>query len=686
MDDKGNLKGKSDIMFKRTIKPSETISHCQTSSEALIVSLNEKGKPDLAFISQLTGFDKEKILSDLKGTLYRIPHTDEYQTADEYLSGNVREKLFIAENAVTGDESYRDNVNALKEVQPRDLTAGEVKVILGATWISPEYINDFIYEIFQPSYYSSIRVSYSEATGRWYISNKSTSHSVLVDNVYGTEDINAYHLLEQALNFKKVKIYDTQTDSEGNKIRVYNHKKTTLAEQKQESIKSKFEEWIFKDATRRTALLRKYNDTFNCIRNRTYDGSHLTLPNANPEITLRPHQLNAIARIMYGGNSLIAHPVGAGKGFVMIASVMEAKRIGLCNKPVIVVPSHIVGQMANDFFKLYPSANILVASKEDFTPTKRKIFCSRIATGDYDAVIMGQTQFEKIPLSVERRMQYIQEEIDNTVDALQEVKEQRGERFTIKQLEIKIKSLKKQFEDLENSEKKDDTLSFEDTGIDMMMIDEAHAYKNLGVFTKMSGVAGIGTSSSQRAFDMFLKIRYTGNVHFFTATPVSNTLTEMYVLQKYLQYDTLEKAGILNFDSWASTFGQAVTDLELSPEGNKFRERTRFCKFHNLPSLITMLREVMDSVSKEELNLPVPKAVYENVVADPSDEQLEMNKELVQRAEEVRKGTVDPSEDNMLLITTDGRKYSIDARIINPALPDFENSIANKSVKNIFNI
>ena len=694
IDEDGNLKRKSDIFFKRTIKPYIPVTHAETAIEALAVSMNERGKVDIEFISELTGFGQDKVISDLKGVIFAVPGKDEYQLADEYLSGNVRDKLFVAKNAAESDSKYADNVKPLDRVQPADLSAAEVNVRLGATWIDPKYIEDFIFDVFNPNQYvrDSIKVYYSKYTSKWSISGKGKDTGILSNNTYGTKEYNAYYLLEQALNLKSVKVYDSKTDAKGKTIKIFNPAKTALAQKKQEKIHQKFEEWIFSDPQRRNDLLRTYNDTFNNIRNRQYDGSHLIFPGMNPEITLLPHQVNAIARTLYGGNTLLAHVVGAGKTFEMIAGAMEAKRIGLCNKSLFVVPNHLTEQMGADFLRLYPAANILVATKNDFAATKRKEFCSRIATGDYDAVIIGHSQFEKIPVSTQRQQAFIQNEIDEILLSIDEVKFQNGENFTIKQLESERKKLEKKLKDLYENNNKDDVVTFEQLGIDRLFVDEAHKFKNLFIRTKMTRVAGITSSSANKSSDLLMKCRYideiTGGrgIVFATGTPVSNSMSELYTIQRYLQFDTLKKLGFSNFDAWASTFGATVTASELAPEGKKYREKTRFSKFYNLPELMSIFKVCADIQTADMLNLPVPKANFTTVIAKPSDYQKNFVDKCGKRADLVRNGDVEPTVDNMLKITTDGRKLAVDQRIIDPTQPDFSGSKVNKCVDNVFDI
>lgn len=692
LDEDGKLKCKSDIFYKRTIKPYIPVTHTETSVEALAVSLNERGKVDIEYMAELTGFEQEKVIADLTDIIYPVPGKDEYQTADEYLSGDVRTKLFIAKSVAENDSKYKGNVVALENVQPKDLSAAEVKIRLGATWVDTKYIKQFIDEVFQPGYITfKINVTYSEYTSKWNITSKNSDTSFLARNTYGTKDYNAYQLLELALNLKTPKVYDIK-EIDGQEVKVFNSKKTTLARKKQEKIQDKFEEWIFADPQRRNELLRKYNDTYNSIRNRTYNGSHLTFPGMNPEITLRPHQVNAIARTLYGGNTLLAHVVGAGKTFEMIASAMEAKRIGLCNKSLFVVPNHLTEQMGADFLTLYPSANILVATKNDFSTNKRKEFCSRIATGEYDAVIIGHSQFEKIPVSLERQQTFIQEEIDEIINAIAEAKAQNGDNFTIKQLEGEKKKLENKMKNLYADKSKDDVVTFEQLGVDRLFVDEAHKFKNLYIRTKMTNVAGITSSSADKSADLLMKCRYideaTGGkgIVFATGTPVSNSMSELYTMQRYLQFDTLKKLGFAHFDSWASNFGTTVTASELAPEGKKYREKTRFAKFFNLPELMNIFRECADIQTADMLNLPVPKAEFKTVVAKPSEEQRNFVDECGNRADRVRSASVDPRVDNMLKITTDGRKLAVDQRIVNPELPDFEHSKVNMCVNNVFDI
>ena len=687
IDDDGNFIRKADIFTKRTVNAIKVITHTDNTVDALAVSLNEKGVVDIDYMAQLTDYSTEKVISDLKGVIYRVPNSDMYQTADEYLSGNVREKLFVAKNAAANDDSYKDNVIALEAVQPKDLEAGEVNVRLGATWIKPEYIKRFIIEVLKPAIYNypNIEVHYNKITTKWTILGKGADLNTLSTEVYGTKYISAYYLLEKALNLKTdIKIYENK---------VINEQKTTVARKKQEKLCEKFQEWIFSDPQRRRDVMRTYNDTFNSIRNREYDGSHLNFPGINPEIKLRPHQVNAVARTIYGGNSLLAHVVGAGKTFEMVASAMEAKHIGLCNKSLFVVPNNIVGQLGADFMRLYPTANILVATKADFEKNKRKEFCSRIATGDYDAVIIAHSQFEKIPVSKQRKIAFLENEKSEILEAIREAKSLRGERLTVKQLVSAQKRIDKQLSDLYDlDEKKDDVVTFEQLGVDRLYVDEAHKFKNLQIRTKMTNVAGITSSSAEKSADLLMKCRYIDEIThnkgivFATGTPVSNSMSELYTMQRYLQNDTLKKLGFSSFDAWASTFGNTVTALELAPEGKGFREKTRFSKFYNLPELMSIYREVADIQTADMIKLPVPEYNIETVVAKPSQQQRAYVENCAERADRVRNRMVDPTEDNMLKITTDGRKLAVDQRLVDPTLPDYAGSKVNLCVDRVYNI
>ena len=696
LDEEKQLKRKADIFTKRTIKPHEVVTSVDTPSEALALSISEKACVDLEYMQQLTGMDESSLIDGLQGVIFRDPVKSEWQTADEYLSGNVRQKLREAEQAASADPAYLPNVEALRSSQPKDLDASEIEVRLGATWIDQKYIQQFMEETFEPPYYlrRSIQVHFSPFTAEWSITGKSQpSHSdVNAYMTYGTERANAYRILEDTLNLRDVRIYDTVTDPDGKERRVLNSKETTLAQQKQQAIKDAFSEWIWKDPDRRQELVTRYNELFNSNRPREYDGSHITFSGMNPEIHLREHQLNAVAHILYGGNTLLAHEVGAGKTFEMVAAAMESKRLGLCHKPMFVVPNHLTEQWASEFLRLYPSANILAATKKDFEPKNRKKFCARIATGDYDAIIIGHSQFERIPVSMERQERLLREQIEEVTEGIEELKSSRAERFTIKSMERTKKGLETKLKKLLESGRKDDVVTFEELGVDRLYVDEAHAFKNLFLYTKMRNVAGLSTTDAQKSSDMLLKCRYidelTGGkgVVFATGTPVSNSMTELYTMMRYLQHDTLQKKGLAHFDCWASTFGETTTAIELAPEGTGYRARTRFAKFFNLPELMTLFKEVADIKTSDQLHLPVPEAVYHNVVAQPTEIQQAMVQELSERAAKVHAGAVDASVDNMLRITTDGRKLGLDQRIINPDLPDDPSSKVNMCVDNIYRI
>ncbi len=703
VDEDGKLKSKADMFTKRTIKPERRVTSVDTPSEALAISIGERGKVDLPFMAQLLGTPEEydTIMTELQGVIFKDPmgpDTPEvgWQTADEYLSGDVRSKLRIAEMATKQDASYRINVEALKKAQPKDLDASEIDVRLGATWIDPAYIQQFMQETFETPYYlrRAIEVKFSEMTAEWRISGKSAPsyNDVAAYMTYGTDRANAYRILEETLNLKDIRIYDIIEDPDGKQKRVLNKKETTLAQQKQQAIKDAFRDWIWKDPRRRDALVTKYNELFNSTRPREYDGSHIRFGGMNPDITLREHQRNAIAHVLYGGNTLLAHEVGAGKTFEMAASAMESKRLGLSQKSMFVVPNHLTLQWANEFLRLYPSAKLLVATKKDFETANRKKFCARIATGDYDAVIIGHSQFERIPLSAERQERQLREQIDEIEGAIAELKYQRGENFTIKQMEKTRKSLEARLDKLLAADKKDDVINFEQLGVDRLFVDESHAFKNLFLYTKMRNVAGLSTSEAQKSSDMFMKCRYmdeiTGGrgVVFATGTPVSNSMTELYTVMRYLKYGTLQQKNLTHFDSWASTFGETTTAIELAPEGTGYRARTRFAKFFNLPELMNMFKEVADIKTSDQLNLPVPDAKFETVVVQPSEHQRDMVAELSERAAAVHAGIIDPSEDNMLKITTDGRKIGLDQRLMNPLLPDDPNSKLNACVGNILRI
>jgi len=702
IDEDGRLERKADMFTKRTIKPHKAVDTVDTASEALAVSISERACVDMAYMSELTGKTGDELAAELQGVIFRVPGqvekdgTPHYVTADEYLSGNVRRKLRQAQRAAQQDPSFAVNVEALTAAQPKDLDASEIEVRLGATWIDKEYIQQFMYETFDTPFYlqRNIEVNYSSFTAEWQITGKSSvsQNNVAAYTTYGTSRANAYKILEDSLNLRDVRIYDTIEDADGKERRVLNAKETTLAAQKQQAIRDAFKDWIWKDPDRRQALVRQYNEEMNSTRPREYDGGHITFGGMNPAITLREHQKNAIAHVLYGGNTLLAHEVGAGKTFEMVAAAMESKRLGLCQKSLFVVPNHLTEQWASEFLRLYPSANILVTTKKDFETHNRKKFCARIATGDYDAIIMGHSQFEKIPISRERQERLLQEQIDEITEGIAEVKYSGGERFTVKQLERTKKSLEARLEKLQAESRKDDVVTFEQLGVDRLFVDEAHNYKNLFLYTKMRNVAGLSTSDAQKSSDMFAKCRYmdelTGNrgVIFATGTPVSNSMTELYTMQRYLQYDRLQELSMTHFDCWASRFGETTTALELAPEGTGYRARTRFSKFFNLPELMNLFKEVADIKTADQLHLPTPEVEYHNIVAQPTEQQQEMVKALSERASLVHSGTVDPSQDNMLKITSDGRKLGLDQRIINQALPDEPGTKVNQCVANIMQI
>ena len=702
LDEDGRLERKADMFTKRTIKPHEAVTTVDTASEALAVSISEKACVDMAYMEQLTGKTGEELADELRGVIFRVPGqtepdgTPHYVTADEYLSGNVRRKLRQAQRAAEQDPVFAVNVEALTAAQPKDLDASEIEVRLGATWIDKEYIQQFMYETFDTPFYlqRSIEVRYSAFTAEWQISGKNAvgQRDVAAYTTYGTNRANAYKILEDSLNLRDVRIYDTVEDADGKERRVLNAKETTLAAQKQQAIREAFKDWIWRDPERRQALVRQYNEEMNATRPREYDGSHIVFGGMNPSITLREHQKNAIAHVLYGGNTLLAHEVGAGKTFEMVGAAMEAKRLGLCQKSLFVVPNHLTEQWASEFLRLYPSANILVTTKKDFEKHNRKKFCARIATGDYDAIIMGHSQFEKIPISKERQERLLHEQIWEITEGIAEVEASGGERFTVKQLERTKKSLEARLEKLQAEGRKDDVVTFEQLGVDRLFVDEAHNYKNLFLYTKMRNVAGLSTTDAQKSSDMFAKCRYmdeiTGSrgVIFATGTPVSNSMTELYTMQRYLQYDRLQELGMAHFDCWASRFGETVTALELAPEGTGYRARTRFSKFFNLPELMNLFKEVADIKTADQLHLPTPQVEYHNVVAQPTDIQKEMVKTLSERASEVHRGSVDPSVDNMLKITSDGRKLGLDQRIINRMLPDEPGTKVNQCVDNIMQI
>lgn len=698
IDGEGNFVGKADIFSKRTIKAKKKVLQVDTPDEALILSIQDKAKVDLDYMQQLCKIDKEEIINSLEGVIFKVPdyeNTNNWVTADEYLSGNVREKLKVAEQFAKEDSSFNINVEKLKEVIPKDLTASEIGIKLGSTWIPPEIIRKFIFELLDtPSYNRwDIHVKYSNITAEWYIDGKSNDrNNVKAYTTYGTSRINAYKIIEQTLNLKDVKIFDTFIDDEGRKQRVLNRKETAIACSKQDAIKEAFLNWVWEDPERRNHLVRLYNDKFNCIRPREYDGSHIDFVGMNPEIKLRTHQLNAVAHVLYGNNTLLAHEVGAGKTFEMVASAMESKRLGLCNKSLFVVPNHIIEQFASEFLQLYPSANILVATKKDFETKNRKKFCSRIATGEFDAVIIGHSQFERIPMSIERQIALLEEQISDITKGIASEKNNRGENYTIKQMEKTRKSLETRLEKLHKEERKDDVVTFEELGVDKLFVDEAHNYKNLFLYTKMRNVGGIAQTEAQKSSDLFMKCRYLDEITggkgsvFATGTPVSNSMAELYTMQRYLQYTGLKENSLEHFDNWASTFGETVTAIELAPEGTGYRAKTRFAKFHNLPELMSMFKEVADIQTAETLNLPTPEFENINVVVKPSEIQQEMVKALGERAEKIRAGTVDATEDNMLKITNEGRKLALDQRLMNPLLPDSESSKVNSCAENVYRI
>lgn len=696
LDDDGKLQRKADMFTKRTIKQHKTVTSADTASEALTVSIGERAKVDLPFMAQLSGKTESELIKELRGVIYRDPVKNTWQTADEYLSGNVRRKLRQAKKAAEQDSSYRINVEALTKAQPKDLDASEIEVRLGATWINKSYIQQFMTETLNtPSHLrNNITVNYSPATAEWFITNKNNIpyNDVAAYTTYGTRRASAYKILEDSLNLRDVRIYDTVEDADGKEKRVLNAKETTLASQKQQALRDSFRDWIFKEPERRQTLVHLYNELMNSTRPREYDGTHIVFSGINPAIHLQPHQLNAIARVLYGGNTLLAHEVGAGKTFEMIASAMESKRLGLCHKAICVVPNHLTEQTAAEWLRLYPAANILVTTKKDFETANRKKFCARIATSDIDAVIIGHSQFERIPISQERQEMLIKTQIDEITDGIDEVKASGGERFTVKQLERTKKSLQARLEKLQANHRKDSVVTFEELGVDMMLVDESDNYKNLFLYTKMRNVAGLSTTDAQKSSDMFAKCQYideiTGGrgIVFATGTPISNSMTEMYTIQRYLQHSRLQELGMGHFDCWASRFGETVTALELAPEGTGYRARTRFAKFFNLPELMNLFKEVADIKTADQLNLPTPEAEYHNIVTEPTKHQQAMVKELSKRAEKVHSGTVDSHIDNMLKITSDGRKLGLDQRIINPLLPDDPDSKVNTCIDNVYRI
>ena len=691
------------MFFKRTVKPHTPVTSVDTASEALAVSMAEKAHVDMDYMEQLTGKSEKEIFDELKGVIFLNPHYEygndpsgKYLMADEYLSGNVREKLRVArKSAELYPEDYTVNVQALEKVQPKDLTASEISVRLGATWLPVDVVEKFMYEFFDTPYYIQykMKIHFSEYTGEWNIENKTGDKSnVKVNSTYGTKRINGYKILEETLNLKDVRIFDYVEDADGKRKAVLNKKETAIAQSKQELIKQGFQDWVWSDPKRRERLCKIYNERFNSTRPREYDGSHITFSGMNPEIELRTHQKNAVAHILYGGNTLLAHAVGAGKTFEMVAAAMESKRLGLCTKSLFVVPNHLTEQWAAEFLQLYPAANVLVATKKDFETKNRKRFCGRIATGDYDAIIIGHSQFEKIPMSVERQKQILEQQLQEITDGIIEMKANRGERFSIKQLEKSKKGIQAKLKKLNDQSRKDDVVTFEELGVDRLFIDESHYYKNLFLFTKMRNVGGIAQTEAQKSSDLFMKCRYLDELTggrgaiFATGTPISNSMVELYTIQRYLQYGTLQQNGLQHFDSWASTFGETITAVELTPEGTGYRAKTRFAKFYNLPELMAMFKEVADIQTADMLNLPTPEAHYHNVAVKPSDFQKDMVEELGKRAEKIRNGMVDASVDNMLKITNDGRKLALDQRMLNPMLPDFDGSKVNACVDNIFQI
>ena len=697
LDDEGNFKRKADMFTKRTIKPHREITSVETASEALALSIGEKARVDLPYMEQLTGKTQAELVQDLQGVIFKVPNCEpvSYVAADEYLSGNVRNKLTVAELAAKNDPELAVNVEALKKVIPKDLSAAEISVRLGATWIPQEDIQRFVMELLTPSSYAAgrLKVRYTPINGDWFIENKSSDMgNVKADSTYGTKRASAYRIIEDTLNLRDTRIFDYVYDEHGNKKAVFNAKETTAAQAKQEAIKQAFQDWLWKDPERRNRLVRYYNDTFNSVRPREYDGNHITFGGISPEITLRPHQVNAIAHILYGGNTLLAHKVGAGKTFEMVAAAQESKRLGLCQKSMFVVPNHLVGQWASEYLRLYPSANILVTTKQDFETGNRKKFCGRIATGDYDAVIIGHSQFEKIPMSIERQREQLEKQLDDIERGIDDVQASKSEQFTVKQLMKTRKGIKAKLDKLNDTKRKDTVIDFEQLGVDRLFIDESHFYKNLYLYTKMRNVGGIAQTEAQKSSDLFMKCRYldeiTGNrgTIFATGTPVSNSMVELYSVQRYLQYDTLMQNGLQHFDSWASTFGETVTALELAPEGTNYRAKTRFAKFFNLPELMLMFREVADIQTADMLKLPVPKVNYHNIKTKPSEIQTDMVAGLAKRAEKVRARLVEPNIDNMLKITNDGRKLALDQRMIDPMLPDDPDSKVNACIDNVYHI
>ena len=702
LDEENRFLRKADMFTKRTIRQAQAVTSVDTASEALAVSIAERAGVDMSYMSQLSGKTEETLASELRGVIFRLPDfsnenaAPRYVTADEYLSGNVRKKLSVARLAAENDAVFQDNVEALEKAQPKDLDASEIDVQLGATWIDKRYIQEFMEDLLKPPIYLrfSIKVSYSEYTAEWNISGKKnvSFQDVNANTTYGTSRINAYQILQETLNLRDVRVYDTVTDADNKEKRILNQKETTLAQQKQQIIKDAFRNWIWKDPERRQTLVKLYNEKFNSDRPREYDGSHIRFNGMSPEISLRDHQKNAIAHILYGGNTLLAHEVGSGKTFEMVAAAMESKRLGLCSKSLIVVPNHLIEQWASEFLRLYPSANILVARKKDFEPANRKTFCSKIATGEYDAVIIGHSQFEKIPMSVDRQKAMIERQIDEIEEGIDELQANRAERSTVKSLERTKRSLENRLEKLLDGTRKDDVVTFEELGVDRLFVDEAHGYKNLFLYTKMQNVAGISTTDAKKSSDMYMKCQYldekTGGrgIIFATGTPISNSMTELYTMMRYLQSDTLREKGWSHFDCWAAHFGETKTVIELAPEGTGYRARTRFARFHNLPELINIWMEAADVKTADQLHLPRPEAVYHNEVTKPTEVQQALVKELSRRAAAVHRGVVDPRKDNMLKITSDGRKLGLDQRIISPYLPDEPGTKINMCVENVLRI
>ena len=701
LGDEGQLERKADIFYKRTIKPHTPVTSVDTSSEALAVSMGEKARVDMDYMCELTGKTEEEIFADLKGVIFLNPMYGygnstqaKYLMADEYLSGNVREKLALArKSAELYPEDYTVNVEALERVQPKDLTASEIAVRLGATWLPTEIVEQFMFEFLGTPRYAqwNIKVHFSAYTGEWNIEGKSYDRSnVKAYSTYGTGRINAYKIIEETLNLKDVRIFDYVEDADGKKKAILNKKETAIAQAKQELIKQGFQDWVWSDPERRERLCILYNEKFNSLRPREYDGSHIVFSGMNPEIELREHQRNAVAHILYGGNTLLAHAVGAGKTFEMVSAAMESKRLGLCSKSLFVVPNHLTEQWASEFLQLYPSANILVATKKDFETKNRKKFCGRIATGDYDAIIIGHSQFEKIPMSIERQRAILEQQLDEVTEGITELKKNRGDNFSVKQLERTKKSVKQKLDKLNDQSKKDDTVTFEELGVDRLFIDESHYYKNLFLFTKMRNVGGIAQTEAMKSSDLFMKCRYLDELTggrgtvFATGTPISNSMVELYTIQRYLQYNTLVQNNLQHFDAWASTFGETITAVELTPEGTGYRAKTRFARFYNLPELMAMFKEIADIKTADMLDLPVPKAVFHNISVKPSEIQRDMVAGLAERAERVRNGMVDARVDNMLKITNDGRKLALDQRLINQLLPDFEDSKLNACVDAMF--